>query len=100
LSPHGWQTSSEHSKRNFGLTANRFLSELEAQSLTLRTATVEDVRDAINAIAAGQTLSSARQTMLRVKSLLSYGHRLGYLQFNERLARRSPQPAQLVGPPG
>jgi integrase/recombinase XerD len=26
--------------------------------------------------------SSARQIVLRVKSLLSYGHRLGYLQFN------------------
>ena len=74
--------NSEHSRRNFDLTARRFLAELEAQDLTLRTATVEDVRDAINAIAAGQTLTSARQTMLRVKSLLSYGHRLGYLQFN------------------
>src|SRR6516165_10661472 len=74
--------NSEHSRRNFDLTARRFRAELEAQSLTLRAAAVEDVRDAINAIAAGKTLASARQAMLRVKSLLSYGHRLGYLRFN------------------
>ena len=81
--PRGWPTlNSEHSRRNFELTPRRFLDELEAQALALRTATVEDVRDAINAIAAGKTLASARQAMLRVKSLLSYGHRLGYLRFN------------------
>jgi hypothetical protein len=44
--------NSEHSRRNFGLTARHFLAEFKAQSLTLRSATVEDLRDAINAIAA------------------------------------------------
>ena len=89
--------NSEHSRRNFELTPRRFLDELEAQALALRTATVEDVRDAINAIAAGQTLTSARQTMLRVKSLLSYGHRLGYLQFN---AGERSSPRGWISPPG
>ena len=82
--------NSAHSRRNFEVTAKRFLAELEAESLTLRIATVEDVRDAINAIAAGQALASARQTMLRVKSLLSYGHRLGYLQFNAGAVLKAP----------
>jgi integrase/recombinase XerD len=82
--------NSEHSRRNFELTARRFLAELEAQSLTLRAADVEDLRDALNAIAAGQTLASARQTMLRVKSLLSYGHRVGYLQFNAGAVLKAP----------
>ena len=64
--------------------------------MALRTATVEDVRDAINAIAAGQTLTSARQTMLRVKSLLSYGHRLGYLQFNAGAVLKAPADTRSV----
>ena len=37
---------------------------------------------ALEALTAGLAPSSARQVVLRVKSLLSYGHRLGYLQFN------------------
>jgi integrase/recombinase XerD len=82
--------TSAHSKRDFDVTSRRFLAKLQAQSLTLRTATVEDVRDAINAIAAGQTLTSARQTMLRVKSLLSYGQRLGYLQSNAGAVLKAP----------
>src|SRR5262245_5390699 len=48
----------------------------------MRQATVEDVRDALTAITAGLAPSSVRQVVLRVKSLLSYGHRLGYLAFN------------------
>jgi integrase/recombinase XerD len=88
--------TSPHSKQNFGMTARRFLAELETQSLTLRTATVEEVRDAINAIAAGQTLTSARQTMLRVKSLLSYGHRLGYLQFNAGAVLKAPRDTRSI----
>jgi integrase/recombinase XerD len=71
--------NSEHSRRNCDRTARRFLAELGAP---LRSATVEDVRDALKAITADLAPTSARQIVLRIKSLLSYGHRLGYLQFN------------------
>src|SRR5215510_724953 len=48
----------------------------------LRTATVEDVRDAIVAATLGASTATARQYTLRIKSLLSYGHELGYMPFN------------------
>jgi site-specific recombinase XerD len=71
--------NSEYTRRNFETTANRFLAAL---GKPLRQATVEDVRDALTSITADYAASSARQAILRIKSLLSYGHRLGYLQFN------------------
>src|SRR5262249_17847179 len=61
------------------LTLLFFLAALGAP---MRRATVEDVRQALATITAGMASSSARQVVLRVKSLLSYGHRVGYLQFN------------------
>ena len=48
----------------------------------LRAATVEDVRDAIVAATVGASAATARQYTLRIKSLLSYGHELGYMPFN------------------
>jgi integrase/recombinase XerD len=71
--------NSAHSRRNCAKTAQRFLAELGAP---LRAATVEDVREALTAITSDLAPTSARQIVLRVKSLLSYGHRLGYLTFN------------------
>ena len=50
--------------------------------MPLRNATVEDVRQALEALTAKHASSSARQVVLRIKSLLAYGHRLGYLRFN------------------
>jgi len=41
-----------------------------------------NVRQALETITDGMAPSSKRQVFLRVKSLLSYGHRVGYLQFN------------------
>ena len=64
------------------MVAERFLAALARRGLTLRTAKVEDVRDALNDITAGASPSSARQYVLRCKSLMSYGHKLGYLPFN------------------
>jgi site-specific recombinase XerD len=69
---------SDHSRRNFEKTARRFLAGLP---MGLRAATVEDVRDALAAIAT-KSEASTRQYVLRVKSLLSYAHELGYTQFN------------------
>jgi integrase/recombinase XerD len=71
--------NSEHSRSNFKVTAERFLAELGAG---LREATVEDVRDALNKLNAGKAETTARQYVLRVKSLLSYAHTLGYTPFN------------------
>lgn len=71
--------NSEHSRRNCGTTARRFLAALP---VPLRQAAVEDVRDALGPITACLAHTSARQVVLRIKSLLSYGHRLGYLTFN------------------
>jgi hypothetical protein len=71
---------SAHSRRNFEVTARRFLAELPAGGL--RGATIEDVRDAIGRITQGVAETTGRQYVLRVKSLLSYAYRLGYAQFN------------------
>jgi len=71
--------ASTHSRRNFETTAMRFL---EALPIGLRKATVEDVREALAQITEGKTDATAQQYVLRVKSLLSYGHKLGYMPFN------------------
>ena len=70
---------SAHSRRNFETTATRFLNALQQP---LRQATVEDVRTALETLTASLASTSARQAVLRIKSLLTYGHRLGYLRFN------------------
>lgn len=71
--------TSQHSRRNFEATALRFI---EALPMGLRAATVEDVREALSSLVEGKATATARQYVLRVKSLLGYGHRLGYLMFN------------------
>jgi integrase/recombinase XerD len=48
----------------------------------LRAATVEDARDAIAKVSHGRSEATTRQYSLRVKSLLSYAHKLGYTPFN------------------
>ena len=70
---------SPHSRRNFEKTALRFLDALPAG---IRKATVEDVREALATITEGLSDATAQQYVLRVKSLLSYGHKLGYMPFN------------------
>jgi integrase/recombinase XerD len=72
--------TSAHTRRNFEVTARRFLAELPAGGL--RAATVEDVRDALGRIIKGVSETTGRQYVLRVKSLLGYAHRLGYAPFN------------------
>jgi integrase/recombinase XerD len=76
-----WAASlaSAHSRRNFEKTALRFLEALPAG---IRKATVEDVREALAKITEGRSDATAQQYVLRVKSLLSYGHKLGYMPFN------------------
>jgi integrase/recombinase XerD len=71
---------SSHTQRNFEVTARRFLAQLPEEGL--RAATIEDVRDALAGISAGLSEASARQYVLRVKSLLGYAHALGYTPFN------------------
>ena len=76
------EMGSPATRANFGKTAERFIAELSLLGLTLRTATVEDVRDVIATLGTGSAPSTARQYTQRVKSLLGYAHRLGYLTFN------------------
>ena len=71
--------SSGHTRRNFDATALRFL---EALPVGLRKATVEDVRQALAVLTTDCSAGTARQYVLRIKSLLSYAHRLGYTPFN------------------
>jgi integrase/recombinase XerD len=71
---------SSHTQRNFEVTARRFLAQLPEEGL--RAATIENVRDALAGISAGLSEASARQYVLRVKSLLGYAHALGYTPFN------------------
>jgi len=72
--------TSAHSRRNFEVTARRFLAELPAGGL--RAATVEDTRDALSRITRDVSEATGRQYVLRLKSLLGYAHRLGYAPFN------------------
>jgi site-specific recombinase XerD len=74
--------NSSHTRRNFGTTARRFLDLLAEAGCTLRTATIEDVRDALELLVAGLAKSSARQAILRCKSLMTFAHKLGFTQFN------------------
>jgi integrase/recombinase XerD len=48
----------------------------------LRAAMVEDVREALDTVSGGLSDATARQYVLRVKSLLGYAHKLGYTRFN------------------
>ena len=75
-------------RANFATTADRFLSMLSARGLTLRTSTVEDVRENIAALGEGKAASTRVQYANRVKSLISYACRLGYVQFNAGAAVR------------
>lgn len=84
---------SPHSRVNFKATADRFLAALR---VPLRRATVEDVHQALTTITAELAPSSKRQVVLRVKSLLSFGHRLGYLQFNAGAVIRVQAEARAV----
>jgi hypothetical protein len=58
--------TSAHTRRNFAKTVDRFREALEAN---LRTATVEDVREALAKITEGLSDATAQQYVLRVKSL-------------------------------
>jgi hypothetical protein len=60
---------SPHTRRNFEMTARRFL---EALPMGLRSAAVEDVREALGKVTHGVGDATARQYVLRVKSLLGF----------------------------
>jgi len=69
---------SDRTRANFAMTADRFMGHLAARGLTIRSATVEDIREIMAELAAGKARSTAVQYAQRVKSLLSYAHRLGF----------------------
>jgi len=71
--------ASPQTRRVFKPRAEAFLAALGTD---LRSATVEDVREALAAITADVADSTANQYVLQIKSLLSYAHKLGYTPFN------------------
>jgi integrase/recombinase XerD len=71
--------SSKHSRRNFETTGRRFLAALPNG---LRGSTIEDVRAALDIVAFGTSTSTAKQYVLRAKSLMTYAEKLGYMPFN------------------
>jgi integrase/recombinase XerD len=71
--------ASPHTRTNFEITARRFLAALP---MGLRAALVEDVREALDAVSQGLSDATARQYVLRIKSLVGYAHKLGYVTFN------------------
>jgi integrase/recombinase XerD len=71
--------SSPHTRRNFETTARRVLAELP---MGLRSASVEDVREALEKVTHGVGKTTRTQYVLRVKSLLGYAHKVGYTPFN------------------
>jgi site-specific recombinase XerD len=71
--------ASDLTRRNFEITARRFLAELP---MGMRKATIEDVRDTLAKISVGKSEASTRQYVLRVKSLLGHAQRAGYTLFN------------------
>lgn len=80
---------SDRTRANFAMTADRFMGHLAARGLTIRSATVEDVREIMAELATGKAKSTAVQYAQRVKSLLSYAHRLGFTAFNAGAAIRT-----------
>jgi hypothetical protein len=76
---------SPHTQRNFEVTAKRFLAELPEGGL--RAGTMEDVRDALTSMSAGLSEASARQYVLRIKSLLGWATRPSTLARPSRCAR-------------
>src|SRR5262249_9659104 len=73
---------SPHSRRACEVTGGRFIDLLAKAGVDLRTATVEDVQDALEVLVADVKANSGRQYILRCKSLMSYAHKLGYSPFN------------------
>ena len=71
--------SSPHTRRNFETTARRVLAEIP---MGLRSATVEDVRDALEKVTSRVGKATRQQYVLRIKSLLGYAHKVGYTPFN------------------
>jgi len=84
---------SPHTRRAYNATGSCFLAIL---ACPLRSATVEDVRDALNIINVGRSAVTSRQHTLRVKSLLSYAHKLGYTLFNAGAAIKPPKEARAL----
>jgi hypothetical protein len=74
--------NSAHTQRNFETTARRFLAGQPEGGL--RAATVENVRDTLTSMSADLSEASARQYVLRIKSLLGYAHALGFTPFKCR----------------
>lgn len=71
------------SRSRFAATVDKFMVFLNARGLSLREMTVEDMRDALADLTSMCRARSTRQQYTaRIKALVSYGHKLGYLRYN------------------
>ncbi len=84
--------ASPHTCRNFETTAQRFLDEIGRRDYSLRSVIpIEDLRDILAAITCGSSPASMRQYTLRIKSLLTFAHRMGYAVVNPGVAVKPPR---------
>jgi hypothetical protein len=87
-------STTPHARYNFEIMARRFLVALP---MGLHASTVGDVRDALAIVSHGRRDATARQYVLRFKSLLGYAHKLGYTQFKPApRSRFAPIPATVA----
>jgi site-specific recombinase XerD len=73
---------SPNSRRAMSRIGGIYLDALAQKGLSLRTATIEDTRDAIGAMTDGMSESTVANYTRRIKSLISYAHTIGYTRFN------------------
>lgn len=96
---------SAHTRRAYEADALAFLATLDAMGRSLRTATARDVQAWASGLEGAPTTRARR--IASAKSLLSFGHRLGYLAVNvggvlvnpaipNELAQRILEPADVV----
>lgn len=80
-------SKSRNTTSAYAFTANQFRAFFNFRPL--RTLTVEDVQDYADSLRASSA-STQRARLFAIKSLLSYGQKTGYLQFNVGAAIQAP----------
>jgi integrase/recombinase XerD len=71
---------SPETRRSYARSAGAFLEHLQGRGCSLRSASVLDLQDFVDAMTGAASSRSSRTAA--IKSLLSFGHRTGYLRFN------------------
>lgn len=80
-----------HTTTAYRRDAGRFLSFLGERGKTLRTATLHDVQDWVDAMPEAWVDRTRARAIAAVKSLIAFAFRTGYLQFDIARPLRSPK---------